>query len=384
MVWASGAARVAAVEVVSAGRLRLLAGGELGASVAEPDHGYFNHQEYEQNVLRRVRLRLNAELRLGSRVAVLGEARHVNRDHPRVYALYLRVRPWRDVPLDVQAGQVPPVFGSYPRTYANENSLVGEPLGYQYLTALRADAAPARLVDLLAMRGRGWRVRYPIGAADGHSGLPAVCTLRWDTGVQARLTAGAFEAAAAVTQGSPSNPRVRDDNGDKAIAGRLAWRPVVGLVAGVSAARARYLDEDVEARLGRGKRGQRILGADLEYSYGRWRVRAEGFAAEWDLPVADAAVTDGVLPAWTAMVEMRVKVRPGLSAAARADHLDFGDVATATGATPWEYAVTRLEAGLAFTPHRQVVLKGAYQRDRRDGGSVRGQSFVVGQVLLWF
>ncbi len=54
------------------------------------------------------------------------------------------------------------------------------------------------------------------------------------------------------------------------------------------------------------------------------------------------------------------------------------------GRTPWEYDVARYEAGLSFTPHRYAVLKAAFQHNRRAGGHVREQSFLAGQVLLWF
>ena len=374
-----------AVQVVQSGPLRLNVGGEASASLSESDDGYFNNQEYDQNVLRLVRLRLTSELRIGHQLAVLGEARHTNLDHPRVYALYVRVRPWRRLPLDLQAGQVPPVFGAYPRrSYAADNPLVGEPLGYQYLTSLRPDAAPARMADLLSMRGRGWRVGYPLGRDTQEPGLAAVSTLRWDTGVQAHLESDVFEAAVALTQGSPSHPVVRDDNSGKALSARVAWRSGTGLTAGLSAARGRYLDGDLERQVGRGDRVQRALGGDVEYTRGRWRLRAEGFAVSWDLPVADPTVPDGALSAWTAMAELRVKLRPGWTAAARADRLDFAEIEAETRRTPWEHAVTRYETGLAFTPHRNAILKLALQRDLRDGGFVRGDTFVVGQVLLWF
>jgi len=382
---AAAAAPCRAAEVFQTGSVRLRLGGEASASIAEQDLGYFNNQEYDQNVLRLVRLRLTTELQLGHHLSVLGEARHTNRDTPRVYALYVRVRPWLKIPFDLQAGQVPPVFGAYPRrSYAADNPLVGEPLGYQYLTSLRADAAPARVADLLLMRGRGWRVRYPLGNTNAAPGLSAISTLRWDTGVQAHVESDVFEAAVAVTQGSPSHPVVRDDNGGKGLSARVAWRSGTGLTAGLSASRARYLDGDVERLVGRGSRVQRALGTDVEYTRGRWRLRFEGFTSGWDLPVADAAVPDRTLTAWTAMAEVRVKLFPGWSVAGRADRLDFGGIDGGTGLTPWDHAMTRYEAGVNFTPHRHAVLKLAFQRDLRDGGSVRHYSFIVGQVLLWF
>ena len=374
-----------AAELARSGPLRVLVGGEGSASLAAEDHGYFNHQEYYQNVLRLVRFRLSTELRAGERVALLGEARRTNTDPVRIYALYLRVRPLATVPLDLQAGQVPPVFGAYPRrSYAADNPLIGEPLGYQYLTSLRTDAVPATLDDLLSMRGRGWRVQYPLGSSYWAPGLAPVSALRWDTGLQARYASDAIEAALSLTQGSPCNPRREDDNDGKALSARLAWRSASGFAGGLSAARGRYLEGALETRIGRGPRRQEALGADLEYTRGRWRLRAEGFRVSWDLPVGDAAVPDTDLGAWTAMAEVRVKLLPGWSAAARADRLDFGTVTGSAGRTPWEYDVTRYEAGLAFTPHRYAVFKASFQHNRRAGGTVRDQSFLAGQVLLWF
>jgi hypothetical protein len=227
-------------------------------------------------------------------------------------------------------------------------------------------------------------VQYPLGDLEDAPGLVPVSTLRWDTGVQAHLESDTFEAAVAVTQGSPSHPVVRDDNGGKGLSARLAWRSGTGFSAGVSASRARYLDDDLERRIGRGRRVQRALGGDLEYTRGRWRLRAEGFATGWDIPLADPGVADHTLSAWTAMAEIRVKLRPGWSAAARADRLDFGEIDTGSRRTPWEHAVTRYEAGINFTPHRNAILKLTAQRDLRDGGFVRHHSFIAGQVLLWF
>jgi hypothetical protein len=39
---------------------------------------------------------------------------------------------------------------------------------------------------------------------------------------------------------------------------------------------------------------------------------------------------------------------------------------------------------VGYAVHRYVHLKAGWQRNRRDGGEVHRQDFVVGQVLLWF
>ena len=104
------------------GRVRL--GGEVSGTLAPKDDGYFNYSDYETSSLRLFRLDLAAEVRLASFASVLVDVRSDNLHAPRVYALYLRVRPWAERELDLQAGIVPPVFGAFPRRrYASDNPL---------------------------------------------------------------------------------------------------------------------------------------------------------------------------------------------------------------------------------------------------------------------
>src|SRR6476659_5190515 len=105
----------AGAERIALGPLQLFVGGEMSASVAEKDRGYFNAEDYGNDTLRLVRARLLFELRAGEHAAALGEVRHTNWDHTQFYALYFRLRPSRDAPLDFQVGLVPPIFGSFPR-----------------------------------------------------------------------------------------------------------------------------------------------------------------------------------------------------------------------------------------------------------------------------
>jgi hypothetical protein len=363
-----GAVRIAPLSV----------GGEASASVAPKDVGYFNDHEYGRGALRLARVRLTAEWRIRRTLAALGEVRYENGDHPRLYGLYLRLRPWSRGPLDLQAGQVPQLFGAYPRrSYAADNTLIGEPLAYQYLTAMRDDAGPAAVDDLLRMRARGWRTRYPLGSSSASAGLATINTQRWDVGVQARLSWARIEAAAGVTKGSLGNPRVNDDNDGKNVVFHAAWRPRMGLVLGVSAAQGRYLARELEASLGR--RRQRALGADGEYSRGRTVLRTEWVRFGWGAPFADYD-----LAGWSGLVEARVKLIPGLNVAARADRIAFDRILAPRGWTPWEYAVSRVEAGASFAPARHILLKAEWQHNERDGGTVRHESFVAAQALVWF
>ena len=187
----------------------LSVGGEVSGSLSEKTHDFFNDTEYRRSLLRLLRVRLATDLRIGRHVSLLAELRSDNLDAPSLYALYLRVSPWKQRAFDVQVGQIPPVFGSFGRRYyAYDNPLIGFPLAYHYLTTVRDDAAPASADDLQAWRGHGAFLRYPIGSESPASGLPVFNALRWDTGVEVRVGSQPVSLGVAVTQGTLSRPRV--------------------------------------------------------------------------------------------------------------------------------------------------------------------------------
>jgi len=378
-----GAAGLASAEPPSAPR-RLVIGAELSAAAGPKDRGFFNYTSYAESAQRTTRLSLVAEWRISRQVALLGEVRDENFDHPRVYALYVRMRPWRERAFDVQAGLIPPVFGAFARRrYGADNPLVGYPLAYQYLTSLRPDAVPGSAGDLIANRGGGWRVRYPLGVGDPYpaAGLPLANALRWDTGVQARIGSEPLELSAALTQGTLSNPRVHDDNGGKQLSARVAWKPVVGLVVGASGASGRYLSSRVVRELTTGgeRSRQEAAGLDLEYSRDRWILRSEAVWSRWETPRLE-----GWLRALGLATEARCKLAPGIYAAGRLDHLGFSRIDGPAGPVAWDAPVWRAEAGLGYTPVRHVLAKLAYQHNWRDGGRVRRRGLATGQLVLWF
>ncbi len=383
-VW--GGAGVAAQSVsLFGGRVRFA--GELSGTIAPKDEGYFNYSDYGTNTLRLVRIDLAVEARFTSFASVLADLRSDNLT-PRVYALYLRLSPWPGHAFDLQAGLVPPVFGAFPRRrYAAENPLPSVPLAYQYLTDLRADAIPATAEQLVARRGHGWLVSYPVGSTQASAGLPFVNGERWDTGAELRLGGEPWSLAVAVTQGSPSQPLVRDDNDGKMLAARLAWAPGPALALGLSAASADFLARSVTAQLppqaGRGFR-QQVLGADARWSAGYWIVQAELLFGRWRLPALDATRIDAPLSAYAGFVEARYKIRPGLYAAARLERLGFGTVASSLGRESWDAPVTRYEAGVGFVPQRHALLKLSWQHDERGAGYRKRADLLVAQLVLWF
>jgi hypothetical protein len=382
---------------------RLVIGGDLTMSFGSPDDRYFNTLDYDHSALNISRIGISVEFRPDDRIAVVtqvvdevalrSEPFDFDRNVFRIYALFVRVRPWRDRSLVIQAGRIPPVFGAFARQdYGAGNPLIGLPLAYHAPTILRDDALPASASDLLRQRGRGWRVNLPVGPGSEYpdEGLPIVSPQRWDTGVQASWGGGGpIEVSGAVTSGTLSNPLVGDDNGGKQVSGRVAFRPTAGLTFGVSGSRGAFIRDDALHAVPAADRGgsytQRAFGADAEYSHGYWLLRAETIVSLWRVPAIDAPRLDDSLRAWATSVEGRVKLTPRFYLAARLDRMTFSDVKTDDGLDrTWDAALGRVEIGGGYSLTRNVRAKLSYQHNWRDTTRFNKADLVAAQLAYWF
>jgi hypothetical protein len=393
LAWLAAAAAAAAQtlppsEPLTFGGGRVVLGGEVAASIAPEDPGFFNYTGYEITTLRQFRLGLSGLVRLTDRISVLGEIRSDNLHDVAPFGLYARVRPFPGRRIDVQVGRIPPTFGSFSRrAYSHDNPLIGYPLAYQYLTSLRADAAPADADELLRMRGRGWLSNFTVGNLEPDTGVPLVSAFTWDTGVQVATGWNIVSVAAAVTNGTTSNPRVSDDNSGKQVAVRMTAAPAAGFIVGGSFARGEFLSRRVRALLATDRDytyAQRAYGADVEYSRDHWIVRAEGILSEWQMPLTSGDRHRIPLRAHGTSVEGRYTFFPGVYGAARVDYLGFSRIAGTTRADEWDAPVTRVEIGGGYYLQRNLVARVSAQRNRRDGGRVSSATFVAGQLLYWF
>ncbi len=355
-------------------------GGEVTGNISPVDHGYFNELEYQRNLLRLVRVNFALEFRASDQVAILTEIRSDNFDVPEPYALYVRLRPWRDRAFDIQVGRIPPVFGAFARRrYDIGNPLIGYPLTYQYPNTTRPDSAPTELSQVLLQRGGGAKVRYPIGDREPMAGLPMVNPLRWDTGVQVMLGHDPIELGVAVTQGTISNPRVRDDNSGKQLAARLGLRPAFGWVLGVSGARGEYVTDDVTSITG-DTGYQTAFGFDLEFSRNYFVLRAETIWSQWDAPTLETGALGGL----GFYIEASYKISLGFYVAARVDRISFDHVDSADGAITWDSSISRIEVGAGYYFHRQLLAKVSYQYNERDAGRLTTRGIPAVQLLFWF
>ena len=383
---ADAAAQTLPSEPFTFGDGRVVLGGDAAVSVAPEDQGFFNYSDYEQTTLRQVRFGLNGFVRVSDRVSVLGELRSENSDYVTPFALYARIHPLPNRRLDIQIGRIPPTFGSFSRrSYGHDSPLIGSPIAYQYLISLRPDSVPADLNELVRMRGRGWLSAFSVGDRAGHRGVPLVSAFTWDTGVQVAAGWKRATGAVAVTNGTPSNPRVSDDNAGKQVAFRTTLTPATGLTFGTSYARGEFLARQIRPLLSNPTHGydQAAAEIDVEYSRDHWLARVETVRSEWMMPIG---TTGQAMPlrALATTFEGRYTFTPGWYAAARVEHLGFNRITTATRTTEWEAPVTRTEFGVGYSVQRNLVFKTSLQLNRRDGGRIRSSQLLAAQLLYWF
>jgi hypothetical protein len=371
-------------------------GGDVTLTVGSDDSGYFNFTDYERSTLRLLRFDAVATLRANAHVSGVIELRAEGDSgagnwSADAYAVYLRVQPWTGRAFEVQAGRIPTAFGGFGRRpYGNDNLLIGYPLAYQYLTSLRPDAVPATADDLVAMRARGWLAYYPVGDVYWTHGVPPMSIFQYDTGALAKvgIPAARGELSASVTAGTLSNPGLADHNGAPQVAARFAVKPIPGLLLGASVADGAFVAREVRDVLPEGaarrQYRQRAVGADAEVSHGYWLVRTELLVTDWRLPALRSPLITAPLRATSWLTEGRYKLAPGLYVAARYDRMLFSHIQSSRGVTTWDADLWRAEAGAGYSLRRNVILKGSYQYNRRDGGRVKSGNLAAAQVLLWF
>ena len=376
-------------EPISVGNGRFVFGGEFFGTFGSEDPGFFNYNDYEYNALRNVRLSVSTEVRASRYVQALAEVRLEHGDQLSAYAMFLRIRPWPERRFDVQVGRIPPTFGAFSKTiYAYNNVVIGQPLAYQYLLSLRTTALPATSDDLLRMRGRGWLSDFPVGDTSRGAGVPIVNTSRYDTGIQVHGVASRIEWTGSVTTGSLSDPLVGDNNGRPQFAGRVVARALPGLALGMSAARAAWLDESLDDALAGTARAREFVQAavalDAEISHGPWLARTEWLRSSWSMPALGVPAINEPVVAQSLIVEGRYRLLPGLSLGVRGDGLWFTELEGTSEIDTWEANVRRLEAAIGYSITRNITAKFAWQRNRRDGGRLRHDTLLAGQLVYWF
>lgn len=126
-------------------------------------------------------------------------------------------------------------------------------------------------------------------------------------------------------------------------------------------------------------------GADLEYSRGYYVVRMETVISGFRLPSIREPRLDTPLRAMATSVEARYRIRPGLYAATRVDHMTFNEIVGSTGPVTWDAPLWQFEVGAGYSLQRDLLLKVVYQHNDRDGGGeIPVVSLGGAQLVYWF
>jgi hypothetical protein len=361
-------------------RSRLAFGFEVSGSFAPEDAAGFNDTSYGQNALRLLRLTAVGSLRLGEHVAILADARSDGLESLYLQGLYVRLRPWRLRELDIQAGRIPPVFGSWARRrYASDNPVIGYPLAYQYLVSVPGGLTPTR---------QGAPDSYPRARATYSMPLPVVALTPWDTGIEIRVGHRLVDLAASLTQGTLSRPRFEDDNGGKQVAARVSFRVAPGVVTGASFARGEWPPER-SATLAAPRDAdpmQTAWGFDAELSAGHAVLRAELIHNTWDVVPGGSTEPLRQARCLAAFAEALWRLSPRLRLGGRVDHISFGQMEQEPAygkAEPWGEPLTRAEVAVGFAPHRRVLLKAAYQHNWQQAAAPGRRGLVAVQAVFW-
>ena len=385
---------------------RLVLGGSVSVSAATTEHDtYFNTGTYSEDTMRLVTAAVTSSLEIHPRVGVEADLRVAGEAdgsywYFRPRGLLVRLQPLATPHLTLAAGLIQTAFGTAGArdAYGPGNLLIGRPLIYQYATPIRGDALPRNVPELLQNRGLGAEAHYFIGDSITYEGdqdytyvgLPLADPTGWNAGV--RLTAGRerVNATVTLTDGSLSNPRSRGTPGGWQASGRLETHVVTGLVLGASAAHGRYLLRElvdaVETRaVAFREPRETAVGVDLEYSRDYWLLRAEAIHNRRSVPGFREPLVREALSVTGLDVEGRYRLAPGLYAAARFGSIFFGPAAAAGDGETWDANVFRMEAGAGWSVTRGVLLKAAYQYNRRDmTGDLRSAHRVGVEATAWF
>ncbi|MFC1476900.1 hypothetical protein ACFL6L_00360 [candidate division KSB1 bacterium] len=259
--------------------------------------------------------------------------------------------------MSLKTGIIPNSIGAFgDRNYLESNPLIGSPLLYHYRTSLTFSSV-SDVTDILQKRG-------------SMSGSNIVYDACWDEGLEFSSDYNSVEYKFAITRGSYANPRAKSNNGYQ-YSGRFGLRPATGLRVGVSYARAPYLLGDAGG-VPQGKSVEdytaSITGADFEYTRGYLELYSEWIREQFSYGENSGGYykKENNLTVNAYFVEGKYKITPRIFAAARYGELLFSEIEDpATGAgTPWDYNISRLEAGVGYKYTRSMVIKGVIQHNK--------------------
>lgn len=301
----------------------------------------------------------------------------------------LRVTPWRDGRLSVQAGKFAAVFGNWiSRHGAWENPFVSAPLIYENQTGVWDSVAARSSATLLAWA----HVRPPVVSGtpvdDKYQRLPVIWGPSYAPGVSVSGAWGRLEYAAEVKGASlASRPAVWDDTDFRwrhpTLSSRIGFRPNLSWNLGASVSRGSYLAPaaagTLPGGLGLGDYQQIVLGQDVSFAWHHLQLWAEVVEARFEIPRVGDVDTRAYY------LEARYKFTPRISGAVRWNEQVYGTLPDgAGGRAPSGADSWRLDFAPTFRWSAHVQWKWQYSLEHTALRADAWSRLIATQVVVRF
>jgi len=275
----------------------------------------------------------------------------------------IRVTPWLDGRLNIQAGQFATVIGNWvPRHLSWDNPFITAPVPYERTTAIFDTQAPSSALEFVTTNPDE---RYEYN--------PVIWGPVYATGASLAGKIEKCEYAAEIKNAGPSSRpaswNLEDVQFDHpTFAGRIGFRPDLRWNIGASASVGPYYRPEAGATLPPGRDvgdfRQILIGQDFRFEWHRFQIWAEVFETRFEVPnVGDADVLSYYF-------EGKYKFTPQFFGALRWNQQFFGRIADANNSdVRWGEDLWRIDSALGyrFTSHTQLKLQYSLQQSRQTG-----------------
>ena len=284
----------------------------------------------------------------------------------RIEQAYLRVTPLAKVNLSAQAGKFVSPFGGWPQRHASpaQEPFIRPPLPYDARTMICPWFLPGGSAGFLT-----WKDNPAMFRA---MGAPVVWNAPYQVGA---MVSGAWKALgfrAAVMNSAPSsepsqwNALDPGEHGPSYVA-HLGVQVVPELRLGVSWDRGGYLQNQLSgaplpAGEGIDHYFQEIWGFEASFARGPVEARGELLLDRWDVPNVTDYPRDVSFYA-----ESKVKLTPGVFAAARYSGIRFSRISNGAGGRErWDYPADRLQLAAGYRLGRTTEVRAEYMLNSTD------------------
>jgi class 3 adenylate cyclase len=354
-----------ALQVTPSGRIELegYVPGDVSRSLLESTDPFANvRASLFVDVFAGRRVYASAEFR-----ADRGEAPGDNPLQGRVEQAFLRVTPVPEMNLSIQAGKFVSPFGGWPQRHASlaQEPFIRPPLPYDYRTVVSATAITIGPAGFLTWKDKPEMFRA-IGA-------PPVWAALYPVGAMVAGGWKAFSARAAVVNSAPSSEPGEwselgaGEHGPSLVA-HAEVRVMPELRLGVSYDHGSYLQDQTTLNplppgSAVGDFAQQLWGFEAAFARGPVEARGELLLDRWEVPnLPDDAPRDVSF-----YLETKVKLAPGIFAAARYSGIRFDEIGDGSGGRArWGYPVDRLQLAAGYQLGRTTEIRAEYMLNATD------------------